>query len=238
MRLHPLALLALLPIASALAQDNTPPLPADATLLQVNAHGAVQHAPDVATIQAGLVTRDSDAAATMRDNAARMMRVLSALRVAGIPSSDVQTDGVSLQAQYSWSDKQPPKVTGYEARNGVAVKLRDMEKVGEVIGLLVGQGANRIDGPNFAVDKPEAALDEARKAALAQARARAELYAQSAGLRVRRIISISETGSTLPSPRPMLRMVANTNASPMIPPIEPGENTLSVDLEVRFELGR
>ncbi len=238
MHLRHLGLLAALLAASTFAQDRSPPLPADATLLQVSAHGEVRHAPDVATIGAGVTTQDADAAMAMRDNAARMDKVIAALRQAGIAASEIQTAGIGLQAQYAWGDKQPPKITGYQASNTVNVRLHDMAKIGKVLAALVAAGANQIDGPNFAVDKPDAALDEARRAALAQARARAELYAQAAGLRVRRIVSISESGQSLPSPRPMMRMAAGAAAAMAAPPIEAGENALGIDLNVQFELGR
>lgn len=238
MHLRHLGIAFLLLGSTAAAQDTAAPLPPDATSLQISAHGEVQHAPDIATISAGVVTQNADATAAMRENSVRMEKVIATIRATGIAAGDVQTAGISLQAQSVWADKQPPKITGYQASNTVIVKLRDMAKIGPVLAALVAAGANQIDGPNFAVDKPDAALDEARRAALAKARARAELYAQAAGLRVRRIVSISESGQSMPQPRPMMRMVAANAGMMAAPPVEAGENTLAIDLNVQFELGR
>jgi uncharacterized protein YggE len=100
----------------------------------------------------------------------------------------------------------------------------------------VKQGANRIDGPSFSVDKPDAAMDEARNDAVQHAQARAALYAIATGLKVRRIVSITESGGTVaPPPRPMVFMAKTADAGT---PVAAGENTLSVDLNVVFELGR
>ncbi|MBS0193246.1 MAG: SIMPL domain-containing protein [Proteobacteria bacterium] len=238
MSIRHLALCALLLTPNAFAQ-NAPPiaLPGDATLLQVNAHGESHRVPDVATISAGVVTRNADANAALRANAARMSAVVAALKQAGVAERDIQTSSIGLQPQYTYGDKQPPKITGYEVANTVSVRLRETAKIGNVLDTLVRVGANQILGPNFSVDKPEAALDEARRAAVEQARTRADVYAQAAGLKVRRIVSITESSESTP-PRPMARMTfAATNVG-IATPVETGENTLAVDLDVRFELGR
>ncbi|MGQ0589355.1 MAG: SIMPL domain-containing protein, partial [Sphingosinicella sp.] len=95
------------------------------------------------------------------------------------------------------------------------------------------EGANQINGPSLEIDRPEAALDEARTAALANARARAELYARALNMRVRRVLLVSESGLVPPGPMPMLRMQAADAAETRI---DPGEQTLSVTLTVSFEL--
>ncbi len=102
---------------------------------------------------------------------------------------------------------------------------------------LVAQGANQIDGPNLSLDNPDAALDEARADAVKRARARAELYAKAAGLRVVRIVSITENGENAGGPvRPvMLRAMAAEVAAPTS--IAPGERDVTVNVSVRFLLG-
>ncbi|MBS0212394.1 MAG: SIMPL domain-containing protein [Proteobacteria bacterium] len=236
MSIRRIALFALLLAPCAYAQNAPIVLPPDATLLQVNAHGESRRTPDVASIRAGVVTRDADANAALRANATRMTAVIAALKQAGVAERDIQTSSIGLQPQYNYGDKQPPKITGYEVNDTVSVRLREMSKIGNVLDTLVRQGANQIYGPDFSVDKPEAALDEARRAAVEQARERAEVYAQAAGLKVRRIVSISESGENATPPRPMFRMAMAANAAAPTP-VEAGENTLGVDLNVQFELG-
>lgn len=221
-----------MPIAPLLAQAD--PAPLAGTRLEIGATGEVQRTPDLATIGAGVVTQASAAGAAMARNAQAMAATIAALKRAGIADRDIQTAALNLAPQYRYADNQPPALTGYQASNRVTVRLRDLAKAGGVIDALVAAGANQIDGPSLSIDQPEAALDEARAAALAMARRRAELYARAAGLHVKRIVSISETGQGLPQPIvPMMRMMAR---APAPTPIAAGESTLSVSLQVTFEL--
>jgi uncharacterized protein YggE len=104
-----------------------------------------------------------------------------------------------------------------------------------VLDALVASGANQVNGPNFEIDQPEAVYDEARQSALKLAQARAAMYAQSLGLRVRRIVSISEGGGFQP-PMPMMKAMA-MDARMESAPVSPGESTLGASLDVVFELG-
>jgi uncharacterized protein YggE len=237
--LAPIALL-LAPLAfaqTAFAQSAPMMLPGDATLLQVSAHGESHRTPDVAAISAGVVVQNIDANTAMRENANRMSAVVAALKKAGIADRDIQTSRIDLIPQYKYNSNEPPTITGYQASNTVNVRLREIGKVGDVLDALVKQGANQINGPTFSVDKPDAAMDEARNDAVKHAQARADLYAAATGLKVRRIVSISESGETsMPPPRPMVMSMAKMADANT--PVSAGENTLSVDLNVVYELGR
>jgi len=231
-------LLALGPVAmtSAQAPDPAPPATNDGTLLSVSARAEASRTPDVATLSTGVVTQAADAEAALKANSSQMSRVVATIRAAGVGERDIQTSGISIQPQYRYAENQPPVITGYQASNTVNIKVRDIGKLGEVLDALVASGANQVHGPNFEIDKPEAVYDEARQAALAQAQARAQMYAQTLGLRVRRIVSISEGGGFQP-PMPMMKAVA-MDARMESAPVAPGETTLSASLDVVFELGR
>ena len=115
------------------------------------------------------------------------------------------------------------------------VKVRDLSKIGKVLDIFVEVGANQINGPSFEVDKPDEAYDEARLAAIKKAQARAKTYADALGLKVRLIVSVSEgRGGGV---RPVM-MMARAQSAAMDTPVSPGETTLSVNLDVVFELGR
>jgi uncharacterized protein YggE len=203
------------------------------TRLDISATGSVDRAPDMATIGAGVVTQSSSAGAALSDNAKRMTATIAALKRAGVADRDIQTASLSLQPQYRYGDNPPPVLTGYQASNRVSVRLRDLERAGAVIDALVASGANQLDGPTFGIDKPEAALDEARTQALATAKARADLYAKAAGLHIKRIVQISESEVGGPVVRPMAMMAMAKRDST---PVAAGEQTLSVNLSVTFEL--
>lgn len=233
------AALAVLPLSAlpAAAQMQAPAAPtilADGTLLDVQAEGSTSRTPDVATIRAGVVTQGATAAAALADNSQRMTRVIDALKRAGVASRDVQTATVNLSPQYIYAEGKAPTITGYQATNSVAIRFRDIAKSGAILDTLVGVGANQIEGPNLAIDDPEAALDEARANAVKIARKRAELYAQAAGLTVSRIVSIAESGTNdgaAPGPVMFLRS-AKADAAP----VAAGESRVSATLSVRFLL--
>ena len=244
LRLRPLMLAIALAAGTAMtaasAQTPNPATPMttnDGTLLSVSAEATSKRVPDVATISTGVVTRGADSNAAMRENADQMAKVLAALKGAGIPERDIRTAGVNLNPQYQYAENQPPKITGYEARNTVSVKVRDLGKLGKIMDTLVAEGANELNGPSFEVDKPDEAYDEARRAALEKAQARAEMYAKALNLRVRRIVSIDETSGGFRPPVPMMRAMA-MEAKGADTTISPGESSLGVSLNIVFELGR
>ena len=237
-RLATLALIAWAPLAAPAAAQVAPAVPIlpDATVLDVTATGQVSRAPDVATVRAGVVTQSLTAAGALGENAARMERVIAALRAAGIAPRDIATASVGLAPQYRYAENQPPAITGYQATNTVSVKFRDIAKSGAALDALVKAGANQIDGPQLSVDRPDAALDAARVDAIRRARARAELYAQAAGLRVDRIVAIGEEGENRgdgPRPPMIYERAAKADAATEV---LPGQTELSATVVVRFLL--
>lgn len=210
--------------------------PVSAAELVLTATADVARAPDLVTLSGGVTTTAPTAQAAMAENARTMTAVIAAVRKAGVAARDVQTQGLSLQPQYSYTDRKQT-LTGYQARNTVGLRLRDVENAGALLDTLVKAGANDISGPNFSLDKPEEALDQARRDAIAKARSRAALYADAAGMKVVRIEAITEGGASAPEPRPMLRSAEMAMDSvSAAPPVEPGEVSMSVSVTVRFVL--
>lgn len=240
------AALAMAHAAPAAAQASTPgqpgaccQQPVQPTTLNLNTTAEVKKAPDLATISAGVVTTARTARAAMEDNARRMTAAMAALRAAGVADRDVQTSGVNLSPQYEYLPNQRPRITGYQATNTVTVRLRRLEAVGPVLDALVAQGVNQINGPTFGLEDPDAALDAARTEAMAKAMRRAELYARAAGMRVRRVLTINESGGyEPPAPRPMMMARMSAETADASTPVAPGEVTLNIQLSVSFELER
>jgi len=224
--------------AIAAAQVQTIPVQVpliSGTRLDVAATGEVTRAPDVAIISAGVQTLQPTATAAIEENAARMERVRAALKRAGIEDRDIQTSSINLNPEYHYDQNRPPRLTGYRATNTVNVKFRDLKRTGAILDALVAEGANQINGPNLSIDKPESALDEARIKAIANGRARADLYARALGMRVVRLISVSEGGGYAPPPMPMVAMMAERSADASSK-IDPGTQQLQVSVSMSFEL--
>jgi uncharacterized protein len=222
-------------IPAAASAQAAPQLPAMAgTRLDISASGESRRVPDVAIISAGVVTRAPTAGAAIAQNATRMERVLAALKAAGIAERDVQTSSISLNPDYRYENNQPPRLTGYQASNQVSIRFRDIANSGKILDALVAEGANQINGPTLTIDKPEAAMDEARVNALANGRARADLYARALGKRVIRLVAVSEGGGYAPPPMPMLERGMAAQAADT--KIVPGEQAIQVNLTMVFEL--
>lgn len=223
-------------MAQSLPTTVEPLVPAQGTILDVQAEGRTTRVPDIATIRAGVVSQAPTAAAALADNVQRMARVMASLKRAGIADRDLATSNVGLNPQYRYADGQAPAITGYQATNTVSVRFRDVAKAGTVLDALVREGANQIEGPNLSIDKPDAALDEARTDAVKRARARADLYASAAGMKVVRIVSISEAGQNDGGSPVMPMMMMRSAKADAATEIAPGEKDVTATLSVRFLL--
>jgi uncharacterized protein YggE len=203
------------------------------TLLTVNAMGKITGKPDMATLDVGVTTQAPTAAAAMQANARQATALIAALRRAGIAERDIQTSNISVNPQQQFRENQPPLITGYEAVNTVVAKIRSIENTGRVIDAAVAAGGNTIHGVEFSYQDPDAQMDAARRDAIANARRRADLYAQALNMHVARIVAVSEGASySPPVPLPMARMALAEAATP----IQPGQIETTASVTVSYEL--
>jgi uncharacterized protein len=205
------------------------------TRLELSATGETRVTPDIAIINAGVITEAPDAATAMDQNAAKMVRVMAALKRAGVADKDIHTQSITLAPQYRYIENKPPVVTGYQATNQLNIRFRNIGKAGNILDVLVKEGINQIDGPTMGLDKPEAALDAARVDAVKKVRMRAALYAQSVGMTVKRIVAITETSDEGVQPKYGLMQVRAQDASASTQ-IAPGEQSIRITVNVVFEL--
>jgi uncharacterized protein YggE len=238
-----LALACLLPLsaqAATAATDGSLIAPGDA-MLTVSAEGQAHRVPDLAVFTAGVTTQGKTASQALAANSQAMTAVIAALKQAGVQSRDIQTSNLSVSPVYEEQAPQPairprrtvgPAIIGYQVSNQVNARQRKLDAYGATIDALVSAGANQINGPSFTVDQPAAALDEARLEAMKAARARADLYARAAGMRVLRIVSIAESGGGYQQPMVFARAKMMDAAAP----VEAGEVNLSANVTVQFEL--
>ncbi len=233
------------------------------TVLTVSGEGKSLRTPDIALFTAGVTTQGKSAGEALSANSVAMDRVIAQLRAAGIAGRDIQTSNLNVEPVYSDPNReaamaarysgQPyvapdqeaamPKIIGYRASNSVSVRQRDLKNFGRVIDTLVAAGANQVNGPSFTMIDPEPALDEARVQAVQKARERAELYARAAGLKIVRILSISEGGGYFgPTPVNVLVTGSSFGGAPPPPPppppapVQPGELQMNASVTVLFEL--
>ena len=209
-----------------------------ATTLSLSAYGETRVAPDQATITLGVSVQAPTAAAAMAANRTRMNATIAALKAQGIAERDIQTSGLNLNPQYVYEPNKPQRLTGYQAANDVTITVRDIARLGATVDAVVAAGANQINGIAFGLADPKAAEDQARRAAVQALSAKAGLYAEATGMRVARLVNLSEGGGYTPQPpRPMFRVQAMAaEAAPT--PVQPGELTVRIDVSALYELAR
>ena len=212
---------------------------ADRPALNLSAYGEVKTAPDMATINFGVMTEAATAAEAMRMNAERMNRVMDALTRAGIETRDIQTSGLNLSPQYDYVQNEPPRLRGYQAMNRVTVTINDLDAVGSTADAVVAAGVNQIDGIGFGLKDPTAAEDEARREAVRALQAKAELYAQATGLRLAGLRSLTEGGGySPPPPMPVMYARAAMQDSAGASPVSGGELTIRIDINGVYDIVR
>ncbi len=234
-------LAALIPLTLATALSS--PVFAAGTM-QITGHGEVTAAPDTAFVTSGVTSQAENAKDALAANNADMAKLIDTLKAAGIKSEDIQTSGFSVNPNYVYSDARdangyqlPPKITGYTVTNGVTVHVRDLTILGSVLDQAVTVGANQISGITFAVEDPTELYNEARKAAFADARAKAELYAEAAEVELGALALISEQINYAP-PQPYMVKAQAVMADRAIVPVEVGTLTFSIDVNVNWDLSQ
>ena len=194
--------------------------------------GSVSVTPDYAQIGSGVITRANTVKEATDANSKLMSAVTNALLESGIAQKDIQTSRFSIQPVYAQQEpRTEPKLAGYSVSNQVRVKVYQIDRVGVILDHLVTAGATNIGNIEFLVSEPSKALDQAREAAVADARRKAEVYSNASGLHLARVAWITEDSGIAP-PIPMRAQAASAAAVP----IATGEDTLRVRITVGFEI--
>jgi uncharacterized protein YggE len=172
-------------------------------------------------------------------NNALANRLLDAVRTQGVAPKDVQTQELSVRPQFADENRandegRPPRITGYVATNTLTLTLRDLGKAPDIVDALFEAGANNVQGPNFSLSHPEPAQAEARRAAVAAAREQADEYAAALGMRVSRVLRVSERGGFEQEARNGLIMVTGSRIPKT--PLEPGEITTRITVWIDYAM--
>jgi len=202
-------------------------------LITVTGEGSVAAAPDMAWVTLGVSHVAPTAAEAVAQMSTDMSAVFEVLAGAGIAGPDVQTGQLQLYPTYGESsyDTSPP-VTGYVAATDVTVRVRDLAEVGAVLDAVVQGGANTFGGIRFDLADPAAAMADARRDAVADGRAKAELYAAAAGVTLGDLVTLSETNNYF---APVMAEARLDAASPV--PIAAGEVNYSVSVTMVYAIG-
>jgi uncharacterized protein YggE len=245
MRLPVCVVAAIAAFASALAHAQSHPatcaLKDTVPAVTTTGTASVEVVPDIATIVLGIVTERPKATDAARENAAAAQAVVAEIKAQGIDPKDIRTTTVALTPAYDeirGTDGRTRRVMrGYSARNELAVRIRQIGKVGDLAARWIDKGANRLEEIAFDVEGKASKYEALRTDAVRDAQRKAQSYASGLGIRLGRVLSIAPPSSGYSPARPI---VASARAAPpdgpVAVPVEPGVQTLRTEVEVTFEL--
>jgi len=216
--------------APALAEE------APRATLTVVGQGEASATPDQAVFSTGVVSTAKTADEALAANSKAVAGVIEAIKGMGIEARDIATSGFSIQPQYAQpqqGNREPLKISGYEVRNGVTVRVRDLAQLGMLLDKVVQAGANQAGGLRFDLSNPDELSSRAQIAALGNAKTQAETLAKAAGMRLLRLRRISpgeQRGGI--GGAPMMMMKADARAVP----VEAGETTAHAQVTLMYEI--
>ena len=197
--------------------------------ITVTGLGSVDTVPDRAQLSFDVQASGTTAVQALDRAAAESRAVNEALRAAGIARADLQTAQMSLQPRRS----EQGVVTGFDATTTVIAKVKDLPRVGRVIDAAVRAGASGVYGPSLSKTDTDALYGAALKAAIADARAKAQTIASASGVALGRVTNVVEGGSAQPMPF----AAADAAVKQTEVPLEPGTQEIQASVTVTFAAG-
>ncbi len=212
------------------AADNTP----KGKTIQVEGQGAVTAVPDEATIDVTVQEEGTSVDDLSAKVKTKMTNVLDSLKTFDIPDKDLQTTQYSIEPKYQYTNGKSERV-GYTVTNRLKVVLKDISKVGAVLGALSNDDTSQLDGPTFGFSDPAKLQLDALKAAVENAWAKAAVLAEAANAQLGPVYSIMESSVNVPSPRPMM-MARMADAGASAVPVQQGTDQVTAQVEVVYTL--
>lgn len=215
--------------------------------ITVSGEGKVAVKPDIATFTVGVVTQAKKIKDAQLENTGRSNAILSYLREQGIPEKDTKTTNYSIYPQYQYFDtppcyaspcppRKPPEITFYQVNHTLEVKVRDLDKVDELLEGVVASGANEVGSISFTVEDEKGAQEEARKKAIGDAEAKAGVLAQDLGVRLGRIVGFSESGGPFPIYARAFEAKGGFGGDVApAPEVQPGEQEIRSTVTITYE---
>ena len=228
-------LMALGAVSSAVAQTR-PVEVNNERVIEVGGEASISAKPDFARVTLGVTTTGKDASEAMAANAKSVNALIALIKEEGIAAADIQTSSLSISPQFSNASQGSPAaqtIVGYIVSDMVTVTARDISRLGALLDKAVNAGANAIYGVSYGENDSDALLDKARPLAVADARRKAEIYANAGGAKIGRLMSLTERQGASPV-RFATRALIQSAAAPT--PIEAGEDKLTVSITAQFEL--
>lgn len=201
----------------------------------VTGEGSVSASPDMATITIGVTEQAAEARDAMQLASQSVTGILARLEELGIDKADLQTRRLTVNPL--WADRrtgnEPPEITGFVASNTIGIKVLDLPRLGEILDQVLAEGGNDFSGLQFGLQEPDPLMDDARRAAVADGMAKAQLYADAAGVVLGPVQSLTEQGGGM---QPVMMRMAAESARAASVPIAEGEVTVDASVRMVFRI--
>lgn len=202
--------------------------------ISVSGEGKVLAKPDIGQVDLSVISDAATVAAAQKDNTEKMNKITKAMKDLGIKEEDLKTASYNISPRYQYLAGKST-IIGYEVTQTLEVKIRDLDKVGEILGQAAALGANQVGSLIFTFDNPEKLKEEARQKAIANAKEKAEDLAKILGIRLGKIASFSEM--VAPEPIPMYYAEKGYGVGGgAAPEIQTGQNEIQVNVSLQYEI--
>jgi len=204
--------------------------------IMVSGEGKVYIIPDIATVNIGVENEGTDIAAIIKKNTEKMNAIIDDIKGLGIDEKDIKTTNYNLTPQYNWTESEGRIFTGYKITNTILVKIRNFEKIGDVLSKSTERGANSIGNISFTIEDPEKIIQEAREKAIEQAKTKAESIAESSGLKLVKLLNVQEGYSPYYGTTYEKATGGGIEAAAPAPQIQPGQQEVSTTVTLTYRV--
>ncbi len=202
--------------------------------IAISAEGKVTALPDIATISVGVQTENKAVSAAQKENSTKMNAIIEKVKSFGVASEDIKTSNYSIYPQYDYVNGRQIE-RGYMVTQNIDVKVRNLDKIGDILAAVGDLGANQVGGVSFTIDEPEDLRQQARLKALEAAKKKAQALADAAGVKLGKVVGFSENEGYVPSPMYYAKDAA-MGMGGGTPSIQSGSQDVIVNVTVLYEI--
>jgi len=207
-----------------------------ANIISFTGEGKISTKPDMAFVDFSVVTQGVQLADVQNKNSEKMNKVAEFLKSFGVEEKDIKTTNYNLYPQYTYENNRIPQIMGYQISQTLSVKIKQLDKVGEVMEKVVGMGVNQVNSLYFGVENDEEIKEQARKMAIDNAKEKAEKLAKELGIRLGKLTNFYENTSGYPVPMYDSYKAVGMGGGAGSPNIQTGENEIIVNITLNYEV--
>jgi len=203
--------------------------------ISIQGQGKIYAKPDIAYVNLSVITQGYSLKGTQDSNSKKMNGVIEFLKGFEIEEKDIKTINYNIYPQYSYEERKAPRIVGYEINQTIELKIRNLDKVSEILEKSVAAGVNQINSLRFWIDKDEELKAEARKIAIEDAKKKAQVLASDLGVELGDLIGYNDDNSYYPTPIYRAEM-GGIGGGGETPDIQTGENEIIINVSLIYEI--